>query len=62
MVQEIKINAQDIVARLVKLQSDINFIKEKMNFVDEKLLTAEMEAWENASAEDSADFFDKHNL
>ncbi len=42
--------------RLVKLQADMNYIKEHM------ILEKEMREWEEAGAEDSADFFEKHNL
>lgn len=56
MEQETTINAKDIMTRLARLQSDVDYIKEKLS------LEEEMIELEQASAEDSADFFEKHNL
>ena len=56
MEQEIKINAKEIMTKLAILQSDVDYIKEKLS------LEEEMIELERASIEDSADFFEKNNL
>ncbi len=61
MTQEIKFN-REIIIRLAKLQSDLNYIKEKMEFLENNAFKSEMAIWEEASVGDNADFFEKHNL
>ena len=60
MEQEIKTNGKEILIKLAKLQEDIEYIKSHMKKNEE--LESEMKDWEETSAEDSADFFEKHNL
>ena len=52
--------SKEILDRLVKLQSDIEYIKVKVESNGE--LQLEMSDWENASAEDSSDFFEENSL
>ncbi|MEN9626452.1 MAG: hypothetical protein RL557_780 [archaeon] len=60
MEQEIKVNANDIMEKLEKLQEDINFIKK--NITAEISLHEELKIWEQASEDDIAEFNKKHNL
>ena len=54
--KELEINVKNIMFKLANIQSDMNYIKEKL------LLKEELEMLEQSSAEDSADFFEKYNL
>ncbi|MBI2043218.1 hypothetical protein HYT25_02410 [Candidatus Pacearchaeota archaeon] len=56
MEQEIKANVKEIMTKLTRLQSDVDYIKERLS------LEEEMIELEQASIEDSADFFEKNNL
>jgi len=51
MTQEISVSSDEIIAKLVRLQSDVNFIKEKLGSEDLSF-KEEMGAWEEASEED----------
>lgn len=62
MEQEAKINTQEIMEKIAKIQADIEYIKSHMNFKEDKELEKEMNIWEEASAEDSEDFFEQHHL
>lgn len=62
MTQETKLNMNGIIRRLAKLQSDLNYVKEKIEFLENNTLKSEMAIWEEASVEDSTDFFEKHDL
>lgn len=64
MEQEVKINVQEIITRLAKIESDLELIKEKLtvNENDEnREIDAEMEAWQRASEEDIINW-EKENL
>ncbi|MEK6914479.1 MAG: hypothetical protein AABW83_02400 [Nanoarchaeota archaeon] len=54
--KELEINVKNIMFKLANIQSDMNYIKEKL------LLKEEIEMLEQFSAEDSADFFEKYDL
>ena len=60
MAQETKLDVKEILIRLAKLQSDVEYIKSNME--TDKNLEAEMTDWEEASAIDSSGFFEKHAL
>lgn len=55
MEQE-KVNVKEIMIKLARLQADVDYIKEKLS------LEEEMNVWEQVSAEDSAEFFEKYDL
>lgn len=61
MPQEVKVNVQEIITRLSKIESDLEFIKEKIIRDDNQELKAEMEAWQRASEEDIINW-EKKNL
>jgi len=61
MTQETKLNINEILTKLAKLQTDVDYLKSRMEPEDKKL-EAEMKSWEEASVEDASDFFEKHNL
>ncbi|MEK6792720.1 MAG: hypothetical protein AABX95_02790 [Nanoarchaeota archaeon] len=54
--KEVKINLNQIMVKLARLQSDVDYLKIKFS------LEEEMENLEQMSVEDSADFFEKHRL
>lgn len=54
--KEVKINVNEIMIKLARLQSDVDYIKSKLS------LEEEMESLEQISAEDSSNFFEEHNL
>jgi hypothetical protein len=56
MEQKTKSEAKEILVKLAKLQADIEYIKQHIQ------LEEETQTWEKVSAEDSANFFEKHNL
>lgn len=62
MSQEVKLNMNEIIVRLAKLESDLGYIKEKIEFLENNSLKSEIGIWEETSIEDSVDFFEKHNL
>lgn len=61
MGQEIKLNSNEIIARLAKLESDMEYIKRKLKLERNLALKAEMEAWEQASEEDVVNW-ERENL
>ena len=62
MEQETKFNNKEILVKLAKLQADVDYIKKNIRLDKDNELKEEIKMWEEASAEDSADFFEKHNL
>ena len=62
MDSKIKINSNEIIERLVRLQSDVNVIKERLESVEDNALKSELKMWEETSVEDNAMFFEKHKL
>ena len=62
MEQEIKFNSREILTKLAKLQADVDYIKKNISPDKDNELKEEMKMWEEASAEDTADFFEKNNL
>ncbi len=54
--EEVKMNSNEIMIKLARLQLDVDYIKAKLS------LEEEMNTWEQMSAEDDADFFEKNNL
>lgn len=55
-IKEVKMNVNEIMIKLTRLQSDVDYIKAKLS------LEEEMEEWEQMSADDNANFFEEHNL
>ena len=60
-MENIKIS-KEILTKLTKLQTDIEYIKSRMELGKSEELEMEIKKWENASAEDSSDFFNRRNL
>lgn len=54
--EEVKINVNEIMIKLARLQSDVEYIKDKLS------LEEEMKILEQMSTDDNIDFFKKHNL
>ena len=61
MTQETKLSMNEIILRLAKLQSDLDYIKEKIKSEEEKELENEIKIWEKASEEDILNW-EKENL
>ncbi len=55
-IKEVKIDVGEIMLKLARLQSDVDYIKAKLS------LEEEMEAWEQISTEDSTNFFEEQDL
>jgi|TARA_B100001971_G_C18110806_1_gene494064 glycine betaine/choline ABC-type transport system substrate-binding protein len=62
MEQKATLNQEEIVSKLIQLESEISDIKEKLNSEEERELNVEMEVWKQASEEDCETFLQKHNL
>ena len=60
--EEYKINAKEIMLKLAKLQIEVDYLKSHLEPEEDKELEREIRMWEEAGVEDSADFFEKHNL
>ena len=58
---ETKLNVNEILTKLSKLQADVDYIKSHIGKED-RSLEAEMRCWEKISVEDTSDFFKKYNL
>tara|TARA_Y100000310_G_scaffold88082_1_gene85010 strand:- start:785 stop:955 length:171 start_codon:yes stop_codon:yes gene_type:complete len=56
MEQGAGISKEEIMEKLVKLQLDVSYIKDHLDFEEDGSL------WEKAQDEDNADFFEKNNL
>jgi len=61
MVQETNNINKELIAKIVRLQLELDEIKSQMG-ISQLSLKEEMKAWEESSTEDSADFFEKYNL
>ncbi len=54
--------SKEILTKLAKLQEDVEYIKLHFKLKRDEDLEAEIKEWENASAEDTSNFLDKHDL
>lgn len=67
MAQEVKFNVNEVLAKLARLQADVEYIKshikqeESKELEGDKELQAEMKAWEQASEEDIINW-EKENI
>ena len=53
---------KEILTKLARLEADVEDIKLHIKLERDKELETEMKDWEETSAGDASDFFEKHNL